>query len=210
MVYIYQILIFFAAPQLTIKGTIIEKSTSIILITLLAVNGCASDLVVTDTDGTSELPGIPVQAPLLVAVETTTSYKPLGTPPQGCDLLLYCADRISSQAKFLPLGKTYYVGFDSAALAKSEFSLTFAESGVLTGVSLNSTPSVEPFTGLLDTVLPFLAAPKVATGEPNQSAPLVGPATCPRPAKEVFEKHCIKAASKVTNVEEIDIKFKDD
>ena len=159
LVYIYQVAASFTVPQLTIEGKKIGKITGFILITLLALAGCASDLVVTDTDGKSELAGIPVQAPLLVALETTTSYSPVGTPPQGCDLRLYCADRVSSQAKFLPLGKTYYVNFESASLAKSEFSLSFAESGVLTGVSLNSTPSVESFTGLLETVLPYLKAP---------------------------------------------------
>ena len=69
-----------------------SKRSGLHLVALLALAGCASDLVVTDTDGKSELPGIPVQSPLLVAVETTTSYQSVGTPPQGCDLRLYCIE----------------------------------------------------------------------------------------------------------------------
>ena len=166
----------------------VQKTSGFLLIGLLAVAGCASDLVVTDTDGTSKLPGVPVQAPLLVAVETTTSYNAVGTPPQGCDLKIYCADRATSQAKFLPLGKTYYVDFESAALAKSEFSLTFAESGVLTGVSLNSTPSVESFTGLLEAVLPYLKAPKAPPAGPDKVAPLAGAPHLPAPVERSISK----------------------
>lgn len=176
-----------------------------IAVPIFLLSGCASSLKVTDSDKTSGLPGVPVSAPLLVEVVTTTTYRGVGDPPEGCDLEVYCAARASAQATFLPLGRTYYVNYDSAQFAKSEFNLKFAESGVLTGVTLNSTPSAESFTGLLEAVLPYLKAPKGALpgAEPPEVAP--GVPGCPLTPAQVFEKHCIQTGSRVTSVREIQV-----
>ncbi len=166
----------------------------------MLIAGCASQLEIHDKDRTTALPGVPVHSPLLVEIETTTSYDSLTGMPEGCRRYNYCKPQVNSAAKFLPLGDLFYLSFKAAPFGKSEFGLTFANSGVLTNVSLNSTPNIEGISGLLETVLPFVKEPKAA-----KETDLARELGCPLPPNEVRKKYCLKTGSKVTAVREIEV-----
>ena len=125
--------------------------------------GCASQLVVSDASKTA-LPGVPVGRPVLVRVETQTTYVISPDAPAALaeKLAVVCAPFAEESLEMLPLGETVYIGVAPALLGKAEFDLQFGDDGALQRVSLNSDPqavqALEGSAALLGAVLPYVAA----------------------------------------------------
>lgn len=125
-----------------------------------ALSGCASHLIV-ENEAKEIKPGIPVNSPQLVTVRTTTTFEVRPEYKNKKEEAL-CIPKESLGFKVLPLGERHYIGFDPAGFGKSEFSVSFSDAGMLTGVSLNSDPTeaVKQVTSLLSAALPYIVSPK--------------------------------------------------
>lgn len=107
-----------------------KMSTLAVLVAAFVLTGCASRLVVyPGAKDIKDIRGIRVQAPVsyIVTKEITTEN---------------CGTRSEDEIIHLARGETYEINFTPALLAKSEFSISFNDQGVLTQVSFNSTPQV--------------------------------------------------------------------
>ncbi len=171
------------------------KKITIIIAALLLASGCASSLKTFNAKGEPTV-GIPIGTPVLVEITEETTYE---VDPKNVGYESYCKSDINSKFQLLALGERSFIAFDPAPLGKGEFKVEFNDAGVLKSVSLNSdaTAGTEKITGLLDTVLPYLAAPK-----PTASALALPPDTS---AQENKEKYCIKKGTKVVNVKRVNI-----
>ncbi len=94
---------------------------------VIAIAGCASKLVVHSADNPGAIRGIRVRAPVSYVV--TKEIKTEKCPAKTEESIVHLA-----------VGEAYDVTFESAPFAKSEFSVSFSDTGVLKQVSLNSTP----------------------------------------------------------------------
>lgn len=162
----------------------------------LIVVGCASSLKTFNAKGGASF-GIPIGTPVLVKITEETTYE---VDPHHKDYIDYCNSDQNSKYQFLALGERSYIAFDPAPLGKGEFKVEFNDAGVLKSVSLNSdaTAGTEKVTTLLDTALPYLAAPK-----PTPSAQALP--SDPK-AQDNKDKYCIKKGTKVISVEHVEIK----
>jgi hypothetical protein len=141
-----------------------------------ALAACASDLAVYRADG-ARAPGVPAHAPVVVEVTTTNHYQVDARHPEQAH---YCVDDETVALQVLPLGELYYVDVEPAPLGGAEFSVSFAESGLLRGVTLNSDPEVaetiEAAGRLLEGAAPIAevalapAAPAAATDAQRMKA----------------------------------------
>ncbi|MCG6316723.1 hypothetical protein K6U66_02795 [Vibrio alginolyticus] len=161
------------------------------------MSGCASQIKIYDAEK-NEMPGVPVNQPLLVEVVKETSYKVApGSEHQAYEDL--CKEKVeNSNYEFLPLGERHYIGFDAAALGKGEFKLEFNDSGVMKIVSVNSDASagLDSVTSFIEKTLPFFKAPKVA----DEAADLRADTTA-----ELRSKHCLEVGTTVKGVYRIDV-----
>lgn len=168
----------------------------IIIAVSLLTSGCASSLK-TFNEKSEPTVGIPIRTPVLVEITEETTYE---VDPNQAKYESYCKSDINSKYEFLALGERSFIAFNPAPLGKGEFNVEFNDAGVLKKVSLNSDASAgtEKIAGLLDTVLPYLAAPK-----PTPSAQLFSSDTSAQGNKE---KYCIKKGTKVVDVKRVNIK----
>lgn len=176
----------------------------IIIAVSLLTSGCASSLK-TFNEKSEPTVGIPIRTPVLVEITEETTYEvdpnhAKEVDPNHAKYESYCKPDINSKYQFLALGERSFIAFNPAPLGKGEFNVEFNDAGVLKKVSLNSDASAgtEKIAGLLDTVLPYLAAPK-----PTPSAQLFSSDTSAQGNKE---KYCIKKGTKVVDVKRVNIK----
>lgn len=172
------------------------KSIAIVITVSLLASGCASSLKTFNAESQPTV-GIPIGTPVLVEITEETAYE---VDPNNAKYESYCKPDLNSKYQFLALGERSYIAFDPAPLGKGEFKVEFNDSGVLKSVSLNSdaTAGIDKVTGLLDTVLPYLAAPK-----PTPSAQALPADTTAQGNKD---KYCIKKGTKVISVKRVAIK----
>jgi hypothetical protein len=158
----------------------------------LALSGCASSLKTYNSNQEST-PGVAVYSPVLVEITTVTDYI---VDSQNSRYTDFCTDVTESRLEFLPLGEVSYINFDASGFAKSEFSLSFSDKSVLTGVSLNSDPeiseNVEKVAGLLDSIVPLLAPSPAADAIPLGDEELT--------TQQKRDRYCIKQSSRVTSI----------
>ncbi len=163
-----------------------------VLAASLASAGCASHLLVYKHDD-SPAKGIPIRAPVVVTVTTTTTYR---VDPNNATHSAYCIPDEKTSTRVLPIGELYFLNFEAAPLGKSEFKVEFADSGVLKGVTLNSDPklaeNVEAANKLLGTILPLATA---AAGGPLTIA---GVAPSDLTAEQMKAKYCVKEKSEIS------------
>lgn len=172
------------------------KNIAIVIAASLFASGCASSLKTFNADSKPTV-GIPIGTPVLVEITEETTYE---VDPNNMKYATYCTADLNSKYQFLALGERSFIAFDPAPFGKGEFKVEFNDAGVLKSVSLNSdaTAGTEKITGLLDTVLPYLAAPK-----PTPSAQTLAPDTTAQGNKD---KYCIKKGTKVISVNRVDLK----
>ncbi len=163
----------------------------------ILLSGCASHLVVFDHQG-KVTSGVPFRAPVLVKVETTTTYEPISTAGENRK---YCTKDTETGIESLPLGDQFYANIDPATFADGEFGIEFNDKGGLSKVSMNSKAStgVDKVGGFLSTVLPFIRAPKVAanasaatTADAITSKSTSDKAVPPGPAEDMKALYCLK------------------
>ncbi|NMG00887.1 hypothetical protein GPA27_26250 [Aromatoleum toluolicum] len=171
------------------------KITVLISSAPLLLGGCASSLETFDASGTQSV-GVPIATPVLVKVTERTSF---AVSPDGADYARYCIEEVNARYQFLAIGERSYVTFKPAPLGKGEFKLEFTDAGALKMVSLNSDASagVEQVTGLIGSVLPYVAAPKPV---PDARAAVSEVA-----AEKLKEKYCLKKGTEVLRVERVKI-----
>lgn len=178
-------------------GIIYNIVLGLLMTTLI---GCASH-VKTWTESGSRMKGIPANKPTLVKVIKATTYevKPGGDAK-------YCANpTITEEYDVMSLGEPYYIEFDPAFMAKGSFKVTFSDKGLLSGVELNSDPSVTENIGkineLVGTILPYAAAKKAAlvAAEGAKATP---------PADELRSQNCLTKETNIKDVVKIQIKDK--
>jgi hypothetical protein len=172
------------------------KNIAIVFAASLLASGCASSLKTFNAKSEPTV-GIPIGTPVLVEITEETTYE---VDPNHVMYESYCKPDTNSKYQFLALGERSFIAFDPAPVGKGEFKVEFNDAGVLKSVSLNSdaTAGTEKITGLLETVLPYLAVPK-----PTPSAQGLPPDTSAQGNKE---KYCIKKGTKVVSVKRVDIK----
>lgn len=171
------------------------KYIAIIIAASLLTSGCASSLKTFNAKSEPTV-GIPIGTPVLVEVTEETAYE---VDPSNAKYDSYCKPDLNSKYQFLALGERSFIAFNPAPLGKGEFKIEFNDTGVLKSVSLNSdaTAGTEKITSLLDTVLPYLAAPK-----PTPPAQALPPDTT---AQERKDKYCIKKGTKVISVKRVEV-----
>lgn len=174
------------------------KSIALVVFASFFVTGCASSLKTFDAKSKPSV-GIPIGTPVLVKITEETTYE-VAPGDENAKYKDFCKSDVNSKYQFLALGERSYIAFDPAPLGKGEFKIEFNDAGVLKTVSLNSdaTAGTEKVTGLLETVLPYLAAPK-----PTPSAQVL-PSDIT--AQDKKDKYCIKKGTKVISVEPVEIK----
>jgi len=144
----------------------------------LGVAGCASTVDVYDA-GQNQIKGVPFRA--------TEVYFVQGTYLKHTKLGGACTPAKFYETASLPTGAQYYANVKPAQLAKTSFGMTFADSGALAGLTMNTEPAaadtLNAATTALSTLLPFVgltAAPADGGGaalaaagaeEPRSSAP---------------------------------------
>ncbi len=174
----------------------VMKNIALAIISSILATGCASSLKTFDANSKPTV-GIPIGTPVLVKITEETSYE---VDPNNGKYESYCKPDLNSKYQFLALGERSFIAFDPAPLGKGEFKVEFNDAGVLKTVSLNSdaTAATKEVSGLLDTVLPYLAAPK-----PAPSAQALPSDTT---AQGIKDKYCIKKGTKLVSVERVEIK----
>ena len=168
--------------------------------TLILVSSCSSNLKVFD-ENNKEAKGIPINAPQLVEITTTTSYKVAEGSERFAAL---CTSEVSSKIEVLPLGQRYYVNFEAAALGDSEFSIEYNDKGLVKTISLNSKASsgLEQTSSLLSTVLPYIKAEKsTPVASTDKSTPPLGDIS----AQKLKDLHCLKNGSVVSSIKKASI-----
>ena len=167
-----------------------------IVLLIPVLSGCASSLQTYDGAKVASK-GIPIRAPALVEIERVTTFELVSGP---AEMVKYCTPETMVSVEFLPIGDLYFVKVDPAAFGKSDFSLELTDAGALKKVTLGSDPgtsaAVEAATGLVSTVLPFVAAPKEAPDA-------VGIANTDPTAKQLKDKHCAKTKTAVLSVKRL-------
>lgn len=160
---------------------------------LLILANCASSLQTYD-GAQAPSRGIPVRAPVLVDIERTTTFELVSGESS---MAKYCTAESMVTVEFLPIGDLYFVTIDPAAFGKSDFSLELTDAGALKKVTMGSDPgtsaAVEAATGMVSTVLPFIAIPKEAPDA-------VGIATADPTSKHLKDRHCAKTKTVVTSI----------
>ncbi len=175
-----------------------DRTPVLIILTALSVGGagCASSLRSFDADERA-LVGVPVRSPMLAQVTRVTTYLP--APAAGPNAA-YCRPDTAVTLEILPIGKLVYLNFAPATFGKAEFKVDLTDAGQLRSVSLNSDPRAAETTkevaGLLEAVLPFVAAPKESSTDPRTAA--VADPT----AQALREKHCLRTGVAVTDFRE--------
>ena len=112
-----------------------------------AVSGCASELLVWKEAET--VAGLPFRA--------TQLYLKIGVYTKHTKLQA-CVHKGFVTPLVLPTGDQYFVNVDSAALAKTGFTVKYNDQGALAEVTMNSEPSSAPIdslTNALTELLPF-------------------------------------------------------
>ncbi|PHS31800.1 MAG: hypothetical protein COA95_04745 [Methylophaga sp.] len=129
----------------------------IIIITLSALSGCATNLKTFNHDGTVSK-GIPIPKPRLVKVIKTTHFKAIkaANNPELCK-----DSKISESYDYVTSDEYYYVNFDPSEFAKGTFDVTFNDKGLASKISINSEANtgVDSVTSLLGTILPYYKVP---------------------------------------------------
>lgn len=101
---------------------------------------------------------------MLARVTRVTSFVPA---PNAGENARFCLPDTAISLDVLPFGERYFIGVKPAAFGKAEFKLEFTDAGLLKTVSLNSdartAESVKEVSGLLGTLLPYLAVQKSDT-----------------------------------------------
>lgn len=168
------------------------KIIPLLIATPMLISGCASSLLTYDSNKV-ETVGIPISTPVLVKITEKTDYEVV----PGKDSK-YCTSETNSKYQFMALGERSYIGFKPAQLGKGEFKVEFNDNGTLKSVSLNSdaTAGTEKVTGLLETVLPFIAAPK----------PIPAAQASDKSAQSLKDLNCIKKGTQVTDVQTVQVK----
>ena len=163
------------------------KNIAVIIFASIFASGCASSLKTFNADSKPTV-GIPIGTPVLVEIIEETNYQ---VDPAHPEYKEYCTPDTNSRYEFLALGERSFIAFDPAPLGKGEFKVEFNDAGVLKSVSLNSdaTAGAEKITGILSTVLPYIAAPK-----PTPSALALPPDATAQGKKD---KYCIAKGTKV-------------
>jgi hypothetical protein len=169
------------------------RASLAVLVSLPLLMGCASTLR-TYTSSEQSMKGIPVHAPVLVEIERTTRYQLVS---DNAELARFCTPETVVTLEFLPIGERYYVSFDPATFGKGEFSMEFTDGGALKKISLGSDPgtsaATEAATGMLATVLPFIAMPKEA---PESVTILEEDPT----TRQLKERHCARVGTSITGL----------
>jgi hypothetical protein len=106
-------------------------SAAIAGLLIVACGGCASSLRITNAGGA--VPGVPFNASVMYIKEFDRNRH--SEQGEACTLTHV------SVPVALPLGERFYANVDPAQFAKTGFSITFAENGVMTGITLNSEPA---------------------------------------------------------------------
>lgn len=97
-------------------------------------SGCSSNLVVHDGQTGALVPGMPIRtAEVYVVQGMHTAHSKLTS----------CTPTPFTKNISLPTGALYFLNAKSDALVSTEFSLTFSEQGVLTGLTMNSEPAAQ-------------------------------------------------------------------
>jgi len=111
-----------------------SNPSRLLLASLLALGagGCASSLRISDARG-GAVAGVPFNTPVTYIKEFDRNRHSVHGDA--------CTPTHVVQTVSLPLGERYYANVDPAQFAKTGFSITFADNGVMTGVTLNSEPA---------------------------------------------------------------------
>lgn len=117
----------------------IPKLLSIAFIAMF-LTACAASLEIFDSSNNS-VKGVPFRAPALYVFsgDFTMYSKDTKDPNEEKN----CVDAPFFEIHSLPLGEQYYANVETALLAKSEFSIQFAEQGTLKEIALNSDTTVD-------------------------------------------------------------------
>ncbi len=161
--------------------------------------GCASSLKSFDAEQ-GPVVGVPVRSPMLAEVTRVTTFAVAPNAVGNAAYAGYCKPDTAVTLEVLPIGKLYYLNFDPATFGKAEFKVDLSDAGLLKSVSLNSDPrtaeTTKEIAGLLESVLPFVAAPKEApTDARTQADP-------DRKAQEMRDKYCIRTGVSVRTFRE--------
>lgn len=130
----------------------------IVVLTALALFGCATELKTFNQDGT-ESKGIPVPKPKLVKVIKTTYFQPI-TGARNPEL---CTETKTSESyDYVTSDEYYYVNFLPSEFAKGTIGVNFNDKGLASSISVNSEANtgVDSVNSLLGTVLPYFKVPK--------------------------------------------------
>lgn len=129
---------------------LLKRNISSALISMLLIggtSGCASSLRI--SNGTELVAGVPFNASVIYIKEFDRNrHSELGDA---------CTPAHVVQTVSLPLGERFYANVDPAQFAKTGFSITFAENGVMTGITLNSEPAAAETIGAVTEAITALA-----------------------------------------------------
>ncbi len=170
-----------------------------VLVVILVSTGCASKLKTFDS-AKKESPGVPIISPVLMKVTSIIEYQ-VAAGSDHAPYASYCVNEEISKLEILPLGQIHYLAFEPSPLAKGEFKLEFNEAGNLKTVSLNSDASsgVDSVSGFLETVLPFVKAPK-SSGSADPAGRVASPNV---PASTLKKAHCQQVGTKIKGIEKV-------
>lgn len=131
---------------------------------MIACAGCASSLHISNADG-GAVAGVPFNAPVIYRKEFDRN--------RHSELGAACTPTHVVQTVALPLGERFYANVDPAQFAKTGFSMTFADNGVMTGVTLNTEPTgadnIRAVTEAITAIAPLAGVRTVAQTESRTS-----------------------------------------
>jgi hypothetical protein len=141
----------------------------------LLLTGCASSLQVWDAQR-SPIEGVPFRA--------AEVYRVRGTYTRHTEHGEACTRAPFERTTSLPTGNLYFANVHAAEFAKTEFGMTFAESGALASITMNSEPTapqtIEAVTTALSTLLPFAGVRAAGAAESTTETAEIraGPPAC--------------------------------
>jgi hypothetical protein len=156
----------------------------------LVLSGCASSLKVADGAG-RPAPGVPFRiAEVYLASGTYTRHTEDGDA---------CVHAVFERQISLPTGALYFANVEPALLAKTEFSMTFNESGTLASITMNTEPkAAEAITAVSDALVNLLPLAGVGPGEGVSGASPGGTEAGEPPNTPATKKACDTGPTDVT------------
>jgi hypothetical protein len=133
----------------------------LLVLAAVCVGGCASQLQVWD-NANKEVNGVPFRA--------TEVYKITGTYNRHSENGEACTATDFEKTASLPTGNQYFANVKPGSLSKAEFGMTFADSGSLASITMNTEPAaadtINAATTALSTLLPFAGVTPKTTPAP--------------------------------------------